>query len=189
MKDCFSWFGKRCPVACPHKMPREEAHFILGHPKKGHNHSYITAEELLEMVCRQNKEQDFCTQMDLSISWARAAGIGILTVILGSLLLIGCWYCGRRSGYRSLRDKSIHAGTQSTLTGRCPCEGFGHQDSKLPFQENNCEPVILEILKLRMCYPLILLDSTGTDRVYHNGLKNRLWSQITVKLYDLGQGS
>lgn len=48
---------------------------------------------------------------------------------------------------------------------------------------------ILEILKLRMCYPLILLDSTGTDRVYHNGLKNRLWSQITVKLYDLGQGS
>ncbi|XP_040487360.1 melanoma antigen recognized by T-cells 1 isoform X5 [Ursus maritimus] len=163
MKDCFSWFGKRCPVACPHKMPREEAHFILGHPKKGHNHSYITAEE--------------------------AAGIGILTVILGSLLLIGCWYCGRRSGYRSLRDKSIHAGTQSTLTGRCPCEGFGHQDSKLPFQENNCEPVILEILKLRMCYPLILLDSTGTDRVYHNGLKNRLWSQITVKLYDLGQGS
>ncbi|XP_034843913.1 melanoma antigen recognized by T-cells 1 [Mirounga leonina] len=97
-------------------MPREEAHFILGYPKKGHNHSYITAEE--------------------------AAGIGILMVILGILLLIGCWYYRRRSGYRSLRDKNIHAGTQSTLTGRCPFERFGHQDSKFPFQENNCEPVV-----------------------------------------------
>lgn len=33
----------------------------------------------------------------------RAAGIGILTVILGILLFIGCWYCRRRSGYRSLK--------------------------------------------------------------------------------------
>ncbi|XP_057169397.1 melanoma antigen recognized by T-cells 1 isoform X2 [Ursus arctos] len=180
-------------------MPREEAHFILGHPKKGHNHSYITAEEFPSWKTSIWEQDDsFLKPCSLYSTQApgdglqteqRAAGIGILTVILGSLLLIGCWYCGRRSGYRSLRDKSIHAGTQSTLTGRCPCEGFGHQDSKLPFQENNCEPVILEILKLRMCYPLILLDSTGTDRVYHNGLKNRLWSQITVKLYDLGQGS
>ncbi|XP_030149777.1 melanoma antigen recognized by T-cells 1 [Lynx canadensis] len=97
-------------------MPKEEAYFILGYPKKGHNHSYITTEE--------------------------AAGIGILTVVLGILLLIGCWYCRRRSGCRSLRDKSIHIGTRSTLTRRCPREGFGHKDSKLPFQENNCEPVV-----------------------------------------------
>ncbi|KAI5756698.1 MLANA protein [Gulo gulo luscus] len=97
-------------------MSREEAHFILGYPKKGHNHSSITAEE--------------------------AAGIGILTMILGVLLLIGCCYCRRRSGYRSLRDKGIHAGIQSPLTGRYPSEGFGRQDSKLPFQENNCEPVV-----------------------------------------------
>lgn len=33
----------------------------------------------------------------------RAAGIGILTVILGILLFIGCWYYRRRSGYRSLK--------------------------------------------------------------------------------------
>ncbi|XP_006208211.1 melanoma antigen recognized by T-cells 1 [Vicugna pacos] len=97
-------------------MPREEAYFINGSPRKGHGHSHITAEE--------------------------AAGIGILTVILGILLLISCWYCRRRSGYRSLKDKSIHAGTQSTLTRRCPGEGLGHQDSKLPSQENNCEPVV-----------------------------------------------
>ncbi|KAG8523709.1 Melanoma antigen recognized by T-cells 1, partial [Galemys pyrenaicus] len=69
-----------------------------------------------------------------------AAGIGILTVILGILLLIGCWYCRRRSGYRTLKDKSSHDSTRSTLSGRCPCEGFGHQDSKLPFQKNNYEP-------------------------------------------------
>ncbi|XP_057580434.1 melanoma antigen recognized by T-cells 1 [Hippopotamus amphibius kiboko] len=98
-------------------MPRKEAHFIHGAPRKGHGHSYITAEE--------------------------AAGIGILTVILGILLLISCWYCRRRSGYRSLNvDKSIHAGTKSTLTGRCSCEGLGHQDRKLPLQENNSEPVV-----------------------------------------------
>ncbi|XP_059268284.1 melanoma antigen recognized by T-cells 1 [Mustela nigripes] len=99
-------------------MSREEVHFILGYPKKGHNHSYITAEE--------------------------AAGIGILTMILGVLLLIGCCYWRRQSGYRSLRDKGIHAGIQSILIGRCSSEGFGHQDSKLPFQENNCEPVVAD---------------------------------------------
>ena len=42
----------------------------------------------------------------------------------------------------TFQDKNIHAGTQSTLTGRCSHEGLGQQDSKLPFQENNCEPVV-----------------------------------------------
>ncbi|XP_070104438.1 melanoma antigen recognized by T-cells 1 isoform X1 [Equus przewalskii] len=120
-------------------MPREEAYFTYGYPKMGHGRSHITAEE--------------------------AAGIGILIVILGILLLIGCWYCRRRSGYKSLKDreyfslffvprarclahgshpidKSIYVSTQSTLTGRCPREGLGHQDSKLPFQENSCDPVV-----------------------------------------------
>ncbi|XP_003782943.1 melanoma antigen recognized by T-cells 1 [Otolemur garnettii] len=97
-------------------MPREDAHFVYGNPKKGHHHSYITAEE--------------------------AAGIGILTVILGILLLIGCWYCRRRSGYRTLTDKNHHVGSQSTLTRRCSREGLGHQDSKLPFQERNCDLVV-----------------------------------------------
>ncbi|XP_039737332.1 melanoma antigen recognized by T-cells 1 [Pteropus medius] len=97
-------------------MPSEEANFVYRYPKRGHSHSYLTAEE--------------------------AAGIGILSVILGILLFIGCWYCRRRSGYRRLKDKSLHAGTPSTLIGRCSCEGLGHQDSKLPFQENNCEFVV-----------------------------------------------
>ncbi|XP_054439254.1 melanoma antigen recognized by T-cells 1 [Pteronotus mesoamericanus] len=97
-------------------MPSEEAHYVYGYPKRGRGHSYITA-------------QGF-------------AGIGILTVILGILLLLGCWYCRRRSGYRSLKDKSFYVGTQSTLTGRCPCEGLAPQNSKLPFQGNNDEPTV-----------------------------------------------
>ncbi|OBS71963.1 hypothetical protein A6R68_13460 [Neotoma lepida] len=45
----------------------------------------------------------------MSISWSRAAGIGILTVVLGIALLIGCWYCRRRSGYRTLTNMSTAA--------------------------------------------------------------------------------
>ncbi|XP_021108453.1 melanoma antigen recognized by T-cells 1 isoform X1 [Heterocephalus glaber] len=71
-----------------------------------------------------------------------AAGIGILTVILGILLLIGCWYCRRQSGYRTLMDKNLHAGVQGTLCGRCSHEELGHQDTKLFFQEKNCEPLV-----------------------------------------------
>ncbi|XP_019520285.1 PREDICTED: melanoma antigen recognized by T-cells 1 isoform X2 [Hipposideros armiger] len=97
-------------------MPSEEPPSIYGYPKRGHGHSYITA--------------------------GGAMGLGLLTVILGVLLLIGCWYCRRRSGYRILKDKSLYAGTESTLIGRCPRVGLGHPASKLPFQENNCEPVV-----------------------------------------------
>ncbi|XP_059745238.1 melanoma antigen recognized by T-cells 1 isoform X2 [Bos taurus] len=45
-------------------------------------------------------------------SWSqagRAAGIGILIVILGILLLLSCWYCRRRSGYRSLKTVACQA--------------------------------------------------------------------------------
>ncbi|EHB04983.1 Melanoma antigen recognized by T-cells 1 [Heterocephalus glaber] len=97
-------------------MPQEEGHFSHGYPRKGHGHAYITTEE--------------------------AAGIGILTVILGILLLIGCWYCRRQSGYRTLMDKNLHAGVQGTLCRRCSHEELGHQDTKLFFQEKNCEPLV-----------------------------------------------
>ncbi|KAM8804281.1 melanoma antigen recognized by T-cells 1 [Rhynchonycteris naso] len=97
-------------------MPSTDAHHVYGHPKRGHGHSYITAEE--------------------------AARIGILTVILGLFLLLGCWYCRRRSGYRSLKDKRLFAGTQRALAGRRPREELTHQHTKLPFQENNYEPVV-----------------------------------------------
>ncbi|KAM5298368.1 melanoma antigen recognized by T-cells 1 [Ctenodactylus gundi] len=97
-------------------MPREDGHFMYGYSKKGHGHSYITTEE--------------------------AAGIGILTVILGILLLVGCWYCRRRSGYRTLMDKNLHAGTQSTIPGRCPHKGLDYQGKRLSFQEKHCEPLV-----------------------------------------------
>ncbi|XP_006152478.1 melanoma antigen recognized by T-cells 1 [Tupaia chinensis] len=97
-------------------MPRDDPHFVYGYSRKGHDRSHITAEE--------------------------AAGIGILIVILGVLLLIGCWYCRRRRGYRTLTDKSLHAGTQSALMGRSSHEEVYHQDSKLPFQEKNCQSAV-----------------------------------------------
>ncbi|XP_051030945.1 melanoma antigen recognized by T-cells 1 [Phodopus roborovskii] len=86
-------------------MPREEAHF--GYPRKDHSHSYVTTEEAL--------------------------GIGILIVVLGIALLFGCWYCRRRSGYRTLRDKRLHAGTQNTPKGRspgeqCSCDSLAHEE-------------------------------------------------------------
>ncbi|XP_070352169.1 melanoma antigen recognized by T-cells 1 isoform X2 [Equus asinus] len=73
-------------------MPREEAYFTYGYPKMGHGRSHITAEE--------------------------AAGIGILIVILGILLLIGCWYCRRRSGYKSLKE-DVHVRGLVTRTANC----------------------------------------------------------------------
>uniref|UniRef100_G1QEN9 Melan-A n=2 Tax=Myotis TaxID=9434 RepID=G1QEN9_MYOLU len=87
-----------------------------GYPRRGHGHSYITAKEI--------------------------AGIGVLTVILGLVLFLGCWYCRRRNGYGILKGRSRYVGTQGTFTGRCLREGLGHQDSKLPFLENNYEPVV-----------------------------------------------
>ncbi|KAB1279622.1 Melanoma antigen recognized by T-cells 1 [Camelus dromedarius] len=75
-------------------MPKEEAYFINGSPRKGHGHSHITAEE--------------------------AAGIGILTVILGILLLISCWYCRRRSGYRSLKVPNAPPAYEKLSTEQSP---------------------------------------------------------------------
>ncbi|XP_007536144.1 melanoma antigen recognized by T-cells 1 [Erinaceus europaeus] len=97
-------------------MSREEAHSVYGYSRNGQGHTHITIEQ--------------------------AAGIGILIVILGILLLISCWYWRRRSGYRSLKEKSFPGGTKGTLIGRYPCEHLGHQDGKLPFQENNSETVV-----------------------------------------------
>ncbi|XP_058513289.1 melanoma antigen recognized by T-cells 1 [Ochotona princeps] len=71
-----------------------------------------------------------------------AVGIGILTVILGVLLLVGCWYCRRRNGYRTLTDKSLHVGLQRTVTRTVPHEQPGRQDSNLVFQEKNCEILV-----------------------------------------------
>uniref|UniRef100_A0A8C6I1P5 Melan-A n=1 Tax=Mus spicilegus TaxID=10103 RepID=A0A8C6I1P5_MUSSI len=95
-------------------MPREDIHF--GYPRKGHRRSYVTAEE--------------------------AAGIGILIVVLGIALLIGCWYCRRRSGYRTLMDKRRHIGIQKTSSERCSCESPDHQDSRLSSQEKSHQPVV-----------------------------------------------
>uniref|UniRef100_A0A8C9ELK8 Melan-A n=1 Tax=Pavo cristatus TaxID=9049 RepID=A0A8C9ELK8_PAVCR len=40
----------------------------------------------------------------------RALGIGIFILVLAMLLIFGCWFCKRRSGYKRLRvtDISLH---------------------------------------------------------------------------------
>uniref|UniRef100_A0A5F9CJ38 Melan-A n=1 Tax=Oryctolagus cuniculus TaxID=9986 RepID=A0A5F9CJ38_RABIT len=99
-------------------------------------------DEERRLIYASSQSGTMYANLALSVSWARAAGIGILTVILGVLLLIGCWYCRRRSGYRTLTDKSLQAGIQSTLMGRGPQEQLGQQDSNLFFQEKNCELLV-----------------------------------------------
>ncbi|XP_006115208.1 melanoma antigen recognized by T-cells 1 [Pelodiscus sinensis] len=44
-----------------------------------------------------------------------AAGIGILVVVLGVLLIIGCWYYKKRCGYKSLPSKSSGAGRMRSM--------------------------------------------------------------------------
>ncbi|XP_006881372.1 PREDICTED: melanoma antigen recognized by T-cells 1 [Elephantulus edwardii] len=97
-------------------MPRDDTYLVYGHMRRGHSHGSVTAEE--------------------------AAGIGILTVILGVLLLVGCWYCRRRRGYRVLSDKSLHADGESALPEKSLCKEPARQDSKLPSQEHSRAPVV-----------------------------------------------
>ncbi|XP_027718474.1 melanoma antigen recognized by T-cells 1 [Vombatus ursinus] len=92
-------------------MPKENAHFIHAYLKKKKSPSHIKAEE--------------------------AAGIGILAVILGILLLLSCWYCKRRSGYKTLKDKNFCAGTGKALMGNYYRDKGALPVSKGPFPENS----------------------------------------------------
>uniref|UniRef100_A0A8B9N9L8 Uncharacterized protein n=1 Tax=Accipiter nisus TaxID=211598 RepID=A0A8B9N9L8_9AVES len=47
----------------------------------------------------------------------RALGIGLFILVLAILLIFGCWYYKRRSGYKSLRSKSSSVGTIQTVVG------------------------------------------------------------------------
>ncbi|NXP08590.1 MAR1 protein, partial [Thinocorus orbignyianus] len=55
----------------------------------------------------------------------RALGIGLFILVLAILLIFGCWYYKRRSGYKSLRvsmasnflSKNSSAGTVRTVVG------------------------------------------------------------------------
>ena len=48
----------------------------------------------------------------------RAVGIALLVVILAALLILGCWYFRRRSGYKMIRVRSARINQyQNTLIG------------------------------------------------------------------------
>uniref|UniRef100_A0A8D0C8J6 Melan-A n=1 Tax=Salvator merianae TaxID=96440 RepID=A0A8D0C8J6_SALMN len=74
-----------------------------------------------------------------SLSTEQAAGIGLLLVILAALVIIGCWYYKRRSGYKSLLSKNFGVDLRSTSEGKRFL-----MDSKLPLQEynSNCNHVV-----------------------------------------------
>ncbi|PKK28575.1 melanoma antigen recognized by T-cells 1 [Columba livia] len=84
-------------------MPRRNYH-PDGNFFRGRGHSYLAAEEAL--------------------------GIGLFILVLAILLIFGCWYYKRRSGYKSLRSKSTSVGTIRTVVG----EGTA-LDCKMPLQE------------------------------------------------------
>ncbi|XP_042682909.1 melanoma antigen recognized by T-cells 1 [Centrocercus urophasianus] len=46
-----------------------------------------------------------------------ALGIGIFILVLAMLLIFGCWFYKRRSGYKRLRSKGISMGTIQTVVG------------------------------------------------------------------------
>ncbi|XP_053154519.1 melanoma antigen recognized by T-cells 1 [Hemicordylus capensis] len=74
-----------------------------------------------------------------AFSAEEAAGIGILVVVLAVLLIIGCWYYKRRSGYKSLLSKNFGVITMRTSEDKSTLLG-----SKLPLQEynSNCNYVV-----------------------------------------------
>ncbi|OXB62776.1 UNVERIFIED_CONTAM: hypothetical protein H355_010535 [Colinus virginianus] len=47
----------------------------------------------------------------------RALGIGIFILVLAILLIFGCWFYKRRSGYKRLRSKGISMGSIRTVVG------------------------------------------------------------------------
>nr|XP_009500644.1 PREDICTED: melanoma antigen recognized by T-cells 1 [Phalacrocorax carbo] len=71
-------------------MPRRN-HHPDGNFFRGKGHSYLAAEEAL--------------------------GIGLFILLLAILLIFGCWYYKRRSGYKSLRSKRSSVGTIRTMVG------------------------------------------------------------------------
>ncbi|CAB1318162.1 unnamed protein product [Coregonus sp. 'balchen'] len=61
-----------------------------------------------------------------------AAGIALLVVILAALLILGCWYFKRRSGYKMIR--SPRSGSQPGFSGQFS-EGRAAAENKMGLSE------------------------------------------------------
>ncbi|XP_028828904.1 melanoma antigen recognized by T-cells 1 [Denticeps clupeoides] len=73
-----------------------------------------------------------------------AAGIALLVVILAALLILGCWYFKRRSGYRMIRSPrgGRQSWTAATRSGQYSDGGNG-AESKVALSEfSNLNPAI-----------------------------------------------
>ncbi|NXN07870.1 MAR1 protein, partial [Indicator maculatus] len=75
-----------------------------------------------------------------------ALGIGLFILVLAILLIFGCWYYKRRSGYRSLRVRmTAHflAGCSNVGTIRTMVDEGTLLDCKMALQEyRNFNPVV-----------------------------------------------
>ncbi|XP_072216644.1 melanoma antigen recognized by T-cells 1 [Excalfactoria chinensis] len=67
---------------------------------------------------RRNHQQDgnfFRGKGRTYFTAEEALGIGIFILVLAMLLIFGCWFYKRRSGYKRLRSKGIGMGTIRTV--------------------------------------------------------------------------
>ncbi|KYO20852.1 melanoma antigen recognized by T-cells 1 isoform A [Alligator mississippiensis] len=91
-----------------------------------------------------------------------AVGIGILVVVLAVLLIIGCWYYWKRSGYKSLWNKS-----SGVITLRTSASGHALLDSKGPLQQysnfNSVVPDAPPAYDKISAEPLIHINVTRTQ--------------------------
>ncbi|XP_012685457.1 melanoma antigen recognized by T-cells 1 [Clupea harengus] len=73
-----------------------------------------------------------------------AAGIALLVIILVALLLLGCWYFKRRSGYKMIRNpRSSVQPLRNTMNTGQYSEGGAAQENKVPMTDfGNLQPVV-----------------------------------------------
>ncbi|XP_041916530.1 melanoma antigen recognized by T-cells 1 [Alosa alosa] len=73
-----------------------------------------------------------------------AAGIALLVVILVALLILGCWYFRRRSGYKMIRSPRSNAQPwRTTLSTGQYSEGGAAVENKVPLNDfSNLQPVV-----------------------------------------------
>ncbi|KAG8455173.1 hypothetical protein GDO86_001389 [Hymenochirus boettgeri] len=65
------------------------------------------------------------------LSVGESAGIAILAVIIAAIIVIGCWYYKRRSGYKILKSPSFNGATIRSFLG-----GSGENaECKVPLQD------------------------------------------------------
>ncbi|XP_036384154.1 melanoma antigen recognized by T-cells 1 [Megalops cyprinoides] len=64
-----------------------------------------------------------------------AAGIALLVIILAALLIIGCWYFKRRSGYKMIRPQNASQSWRSLMSSGQYRDGGAAAENKVALNE------------------------------------------------------